>query len=71
VAVKGAAKPVKFQERAVRFFRGVWSELKKVHWPNRKEIMVYTAVVLVSVFAVSVMIWIVDTIFSFLLSLVL
>lgn len=71
MAVKGAAKPVKFSERATRFFRGVWSELKKVHWPNRKEIMVYTAVVLVSVFVVSIMIWIVDTIFSFLLSLIL
>jgi len=68
MAVKSVAKPAKVQERASRFFRGVWSELKKVHWPNRKETVTYTGVVLVSVLIVAVMIWLVDSVFSFLLS---
>ncbi|MGI6552700.1 MAG: preprotein translocase subunit SecE [Bacillota bacterium] len=68
MAVKSVSGPAKFSERATKFFRGVWSELKKVHWPNRKEIATYTTVVVVSVFIVALMIWIVDSIFSFLLS---
>ena len=68
MAVKSVAKQTKFQERATKFFRGVWSELKKVHWPNRKEIITYTSVVLVAVIVVALMIWLVDSVFSFLLS---
>ncbi|HHW07875.1 MAG TPA: preprotein translocase subunit SecE [Clostridia bacterium] len=71
MAVKSVAKPAKVQERAGKFFRGVWSELKKVHWPNRKETVTYTGVVLVSVLIVALMIWLVDSVFSFLLSRVL
>lgn len=31
------------------FFTESWSELKKVRWPNRKELISYTIVVLVTV----------------------
>ncbi|MCY0902852.1 MAG: preprotein translocase subunit SecE [Firmicutes bacterium] len=31
---------------AVGYFRGVWSELKKVRWPTRKELTNYTVTVL-------------------------
>ncbi len=62
---------VKFTERVVKFFKGVWSELKKVHWPSRKEIVTYTSVVLAAVFMVAVLIWMVDSVFSFLISLIL
>ena len=62
---------VKFTEKASRFFKGVWSELKKVHWPTKKEVVTYTGVVLTAVAIVAVMIWIVDSIFSFLLSFIL
>lgn len=71
MAVKSVAKPAKVQERVSKFFRGVWSELKKVHWPNRKEIVTYTSVVIVSVIIVALMIWLVDSVFSFLLSRIL
>lgn len=43
-----------------RLYRGVVSEMKKVHWPNRKEIMSYTVIVLVSVVIVGAVIWIFD-----------
>lgn len=47
-----------------RFFRDVRAELKKVTWPDRKELLAYTGVVFVSVFLVAVMIWLLDTGFS-------
>ncbi|WP_028307180.1 preprotein translocase subunit SecE [Desulfitibacter alkalitolerans] len=64
-------KNVKFTERIVKFFKGVWSELKKVHWPTKKEIVTYTSVVLAAVAMVAVLIWVVDSVFSFLLSFIL
>lgn len=50
------------------YFLGVYSELKKVHWPNRQQLMIYTGVVLVAVVIVGVVIWVFDTGLSFLLA---
>ncbi|MGI6712025.1 MAG: preprotein translocase subunit SecE [Bacillota bacterium] len=61
----------KFTEKSGRFFRGVLAELKKVHWPNKKQIAVYTLVVLVSVFMIGFVIWIVDSCLAFILNRVL
>lgn len=49
---------------AKSYFRGVQNELKKVHWPTRKEVVTYTAVVLVSVAAVAAVIWVLDSLLS-------
>ncbi|GAA4540084.1 preprotein translocase subunit SecE [Amycolatopsis samaneae] len=35
--------------RILRFIREVWAELRKVIWPNRKQMVTYTAVVLIFV----------------------
>jgi preprotein translocase subunit SecE len=53
------------------FFRGVWSELKKVHWPDRKQLITYTGVVVVFVLAVSLAVSALDWVFSSLIRLVL
>jgi preprotein translocase subunit SecE len=45
---------------AVEFFEESWQELKKVHWPSRKETYAATAVVLVVVVLVSVYLAVVD-----------
>lgn len=58
-------------EQAQKFFRGVLYELKKVHWPNRREITIYTLVVLVAVLVVGVLIWVFDTALSSILKLVI
>lgn len=55
------------KEQVTKFLRGSWAELKKVHWPNRRELVTYTGVVLVSVLIVAALLWIFDSIFSFLL----
>ena len=52
---KGAPTPKRDQKakkasvfaRLVRFIREVWAELRKVIWPNRKQMVTYTIVVLV------------------------
>lgn len=49
----------------------VWNELRKVVWPTRKQAMIFTGVVLLSVVAMAIMIWIVDTLLQQLFMLVL
>lgn len=52
------------------FFRDAWLELKKVRWPNKKEMVSYTAVVLVTVAFVTVYFALIDLGLSQLLRLV-
>lgn len=70
-AIKKPANTQRQTEKAAEYFRGVWSELKKVHWPNRQQLLTYTGVVLVSVAIVAFLIWIVDSGLSLALSKVL
>jgi preprotein translocase subunit SecE len=49
-----------------RFFRSVSAELKKVNWPNRKELTTYTIVVIATVLAVGLIISIWDWSLTFL-----
>ena len=58
-------------DRLKGFFRGVWSELKKVHWPDRKQLITYTGVVVVFVLVVSLAISALDWIFNNLVALLL
>ncbi|QGG49201.1 preprotein translocase subunit SecE [Heliorestis convoluta] len=46
--------------RAQGFARGVASELKKVHWPTRQEVITYSGVVVAAVAIVGFMIFLVD-----------
>ncbi|MCL5781317.1 preprotein translocase subunit SecE [Desulforamulus profundi] len=69
VAKKEPAKAPKssFSDRAgsvSKYLRGVQNELKKVHWPTRKEVVTYTAVVLASVAVVAAVIWVLDSLLS-------
>ncbi len=47
-------------KRTGGFFRDAWMELKKVRWPNKKEMVSYTAVVLVTVAFVTIYFAIID-----------
>ena len=60
-ALKKAASTQNPKDRTAEYLRGVWSELKKVHWPNRKQLLTYTGVVFVSVAIVAALLWIVDS----------
>lgn len=62
---KAAAVPKKDTLANIKkFLKGAWSELKKVHWPGRQQLIAYTGVVLVSVTLVAIMIFAVDSILS-------
>lgn len=50
--------------RVGKFLRESRAELRKVTWPNRKELVTYTIVVIVSTTIVAVFLGIVDLIFS-------
>jgi preprotein translocase subunit SecE len=45
---------------ATEFFEEAWQELKKVHWPSRKETYAATLVVLVVVVLISIYLAVVD-----------
>ncbi|NLN83265.1 MAG: preprotein translocase subunit SecE [Firmicutes bacterium] len=53
------------------FFRNVRGELRKVQWPGRKETGVLSILVIVFTISVSLLIWLVDTLFSTLLSFII
>jgi preprotein translocase subunit SecE len=46
--------------RLIEFFEEAWQELKKVHWPSRKETYAATLVVILVVVLVSVYLALVD-----------
>jgi len=43
------------------YVSNTYNELKKVHWPTRNQLIGYTAVVLFTVFLVSMIIWVFDS----------
>ena len=47
-----------------RFLRESRIELKKVEWPNRQQLVAYTAVTIVTVCFIATMIWVMDAFFS-------
>jgi preprotein translocase subunit SecE len=50
--------------KLARYFREVRAEMRKVQWPNRKELIAYTNVTLLTVAVVAVFIFLVDLVFS-------
>ena len=77
VAEKSGAKkrkkfnPMNFFRRVGRYFREVISELKKVSWPSRKDLMNYSVAVLVFVAIFCVITFAMDTGVSALINLFL
>jgi preprotein translocase subunit SecE len=61
----GTKKPNKMSG----FFKGVKSELKKVTWPTKKELMNHTLVVIVVVTIMTLVVWGLDLIFHGLFSI--
>jgi len=52
----------------VDFLIATESEMKKVSWSNRAEVLGSTAVVIATVLALAAVIWVVDTLFIFVLT---
>jgi len=62
-------KPSVFK-RFAKFAKEVRSELKKVIWPSRSQLITYTLTVIVVCLLVGAVIWLFDALFGFLYSLV-
>lgn len=54
-----------------KFFKEVKNELKKVQWPNKKELTSYTTLVVTIVVTVSLLIFAIDQAFTGILNLIL
>jgi preprotein translocase subunit SecE len=59
-----------FFKRSVDFLRDSWGELKRVRWPNRKELVSYTIVTIVTCLLIILLIFLFDLGISYLLRLI-
>ena len=48
-----------------KFFRECKSEIKKVVWPSRKQVVNNTLVVIAAVILIGIFIWVLDAVFQF------
>lgn len=62
---------VKDTNGVMRFLREAKSELKKVTWPTRRELIANTIVVFIAVVLSAILIWAIDSIFAGLFQLIL
>lgn len=67
VSTGNESKVKNWWESGRLYFSGVISELKKVYWPGRPQLIGYTGVVLFSVALVALIIWLFDSGLSFVL----
>ena len=70
MAAQTKAKKPNIFKRLGAFFVKSWSELKKVTWPNFKPVLKNTGIVLLVVLFFAVIIFGVDSLFVWLLSLI-
>ncbi|MBS3898603.1 MAG: preprotein translocase subunit SecE [Dethiobacter sp.] len=54
-----------------KHFKDVRQELRKVHWPNRRELTLFTSMVLMAIFFIGVFFWILDSGFAGILRIIL
>ena len=57
--------------RFVGFLRGSWKELQRVHWPDRRQVMQATGVVLGFVLVAGIFLGVADLVASKLMNLIL
>ncbi|HCD08805.1 MAG TPA: preprotein translocase subunit SecE [Thermoanaerobacter sp.] len=57
--------------KIVKFFKDIRTEMKKVTWPSRKTVITYTEIVLIVMALLTVFIFLIDSIFSYLLKLII
>lgn len=62
---------VKDTNGIMRFLWEAKSELKKVTWPTRRELIAHTIVVFIAVVLSAILIWVIDSIFAGLFQLIL
>ena len=64
-------KPNNLFQKFINFIREARAELKKVTWPNKKQLISSTIVVMITVALVAVFLGIVDLVFSRIVTIIL
>lgn len=62
---------ISYWKKIQRFLHEVRVEMKKVHWPTKRELSVYTSIVIAVILAVGIFFWVLDTGLTAALKLVL
>ncbi|MEZ4358247.1 MAG: preprotein translocase subunit SecE [Eubacteriales bacterium] len=57
-------KQKKQRKSIIRFFKEVYSELKKVTWPTFKDLVKHTSAVIIFILVMGAIIFVVDTVLS-------
>ncbi len=63
-ATVSKAETEKKENRIVKYFREARAEMRKVTWPTRQEALNLTGIVLAVTVAMSILLWILDILFS-------
>ena len=63
-AIESIKQPV---TRSVEFLQECWGELKKVHWPTRKETQAATLVIIIGVTIIAIYLGVVDFVLSWII----
>jgi preprotein translocase subunit SecE len=71
MATRTANNTATKKNKTANYFKGLKSEIKKVSWPTRKELVKHTLVVIAACIFMALLIWILDTGFHGLFSLIL
>ena len=58
------------KQKIITYFMGVKAEWGKVSWPTRRQVLAETTVVLIVVILFTIIVFIIDKIFIFLLGLI-
>jgi preprotein translocase subunit SecE len=58
-------------QKVINFIREARTELKKVTWPNRKQLISSTIVVMITVIIVAIFLGVVDLVFSRIVTIIL
>ena len=58
------AETEKKENRIVKYFREARAEMRKVTWPTRQEALHLTGIVLAVTVAMSILLWVLDILFT-------
>ena len=62
---EATASKKKSGNKIVRFFKELKSELKKVVWPSKGQVIKNTLIVIAAVIIIGIVIWVLDLAFGF------
>ena len=65
---EATAQKKKSGNKIVKFFKEVKSEMKKVVWPSKNQVVKNTLIVIAAVVIIGILIWVLDILFQFGLS---